>query len=234
MKVLWTAAMALLPMGLQAQKVPSDIREIPTVESALAGVRGGVASAAIGYLTQEGIARTPRELSALVDSLVVVAVKSQKDGAESDRLAARAAVAALATSALDGHVASRAAFLSQRGVDVHPVVFSGAFDALERIYHSAGDVAVRGAILSSVARISIGRVTAFLVNVATDPAPPDRASAAEAVRLLAAEDLPGGVDALRRLYRTGAVSEPSAVEILNAIAANRGWPGAPGGLGSHH
>ncbi len=228
MRAVYIVAICVLPAVAQGQRVPSDIRDTVSVESALQLVRSGTSSGAIAYLTQEGATRGPERLALLTDSLVAIAIRSEKSGQESERRAARAAVAALATSGLPEHVASRRGFLLERGHDVHPTVFPGALGALIEIFDGTGDVGLRGATLNAIAQMGRGRATAFLVDVASTPDPPDRASAAEAVRLLAGPEVPGGLEALRGLFRTGGVTEPSAAELLRAVAEERGWSSGRG------
>jgi hypothetical protein len=204
------------PAGLMAQ-----VSDTTNMRGALASVRqGGVTEAAVALLTQERQSRSPRELDAFADSLVVIATSYRRGDPRDQRRAALAASAALLAAAHPGVLSERAQRLAERGLGP-PVPYPRAFEALVRVFDHEQDVGVSGGTLYLITQLpDAGRVLAFLADVAASP---DHGTAPEAIRYLSMEMGEAGLVVLRRLYETDAVVDPTAREHLQALAHVHGW-----------
>lgn len=199
---LLALAILMLPGAVSGQV---QLTEVEERERALAVLREmGNGSMAASVLTQEHRSRSPVVLDAFADSLVAIAVRFGNSKSSDRRLAGAAA------SALVG--ASRA----ERG----GVAYPHAFERLVRIYEGS-DVGRKGATLWLMTQLpNRGPVLEFLVAVASSPG---ATTATTAIRHLAHDTGPAGLQRLRGLWEREAIVDPIAIEHITAIAHAQGW-----------
>lgn len=183
-----------------AQDVP---RRDSAMHEALQRVRvRGDAQMALGVLVQSYGALSLTQISGMADSLVDIA--SAPADPERVDMAGLAAVIAIQGSATP-----------DRGR-----AFSGAFERLVRIIREGSHPGTRVAAMSAAVQVGGAHRT---VPVLRPIAASDDPLAWHAVELLARETGPEGLEALRRLYVNGAVTEPYAKSVLQGIAEYHGW-----------
>jgi hypothetical protein len=214
--LLFLMALALAPDGLMGQ-VMMDTSDQSVV---LARVRGGDESSAAAFLSQEGRARSSRELDAFADSLVAIAISLREGDPVAMYRAASAASMALLASALRGHLDERTRSLAELGFGP-PVPYARAYESLVRIVEGSDEPGTKGGGLRLLIQLpNVGRAIQYLAEVAAGP---DRVTAYEAVYLLGYQTGQMGLARLRRLYNTDAVVEPVARELINSTAIRLGW-----------
>jgi hypothetical protein len=192
-------ATLLLPGAVSGQ---AQLTEVEERERALAILQGmGNGSMATSVLTQEHRSRSPAVLDAFADSLVAIAIRFGKSKSTDRRLAGAAASALVS--------ASRA----ERG----GVAYPRAFERLARIYEGSEG----GGILWLMTQLpNQGPVLDFLADVASSS---DTGGATTAIRHLAHDTGPTGLQRLRVLWEREAIVDPVAIEHITAIAHAQGW-----------
>jgi hypothetical protein len=195
-------ATVLLPAVIAGQV---QLTEAEERERALAVLREmGNGSMAMSVLTQEHRSRSPVVLDAFADSLVAIAIRFGESKSRDRRLAGAAASALVA--------ASRA----ERG----GVAYPHAFERLVRIYEGS-DAGRKGGTLWLMTQLpNQGPVLDFLADVASSS---DTGGATTAIRHLAHDMGPAGLQRLRGLWEREAIVDPIAIEHITAIAHAQGW-----------
>jgi hypothetical protein len=196
---IFLLAFVLLPSALVGQVQLSEAEER---EKALATLRemghGGMATS---YLTQERRSRSPAVLDSFADSLVAFALSLASDRSYTARRAAGAVAVVLASAARP-----------ERGV-----AYPRAFGRLVRMYEGSED----GGILWLMTQLpNQGPVLDFLADVASSS---DPGGATTAIRHLAHDTGPAGLQRLRGLWEREAIVDPIAIEHITAIAHAQGW-----------
>jgi hypothetical protein len=212
------STMAVLALAVGCSVGHGQPREVLRPEEAVQRFRAtGNNSGVVAFLTQEGRYRQPRDLAAVVDSLVAIATGYSPLDPGTSRQLARSAVVALAVAGNSEHVSERSRAVRE---GPPPVVYTGAFDALVTVFERSSDRAFRGTVLGAMTSLADrGRVLAYL----GDAAKAKDSTARSAVHYLSIDMGSAGLELLRRLYQSNAVVEADARRQLEALARAHGW-----------
>lgn len=179
----------------------------PTAAEVAALLRGqGHAGGAVAVLTQAYSPQPRRKMDDIADSLVAIATGFPGD----DLRGARTRGAALSTLLLAG-IGTREVTGFER-----PIPYAGAADRFMRIAETAQDVGISGGALRALTELpDKTRLLPFLRKVATS----QNVAAWVAVTILVRDTGPEGQAIARELYGQRLVTERSAREVLDRLAA---------------